>query len=47
MGNFHIEADKTAIDRVNESLTTLQQARGLRIAEAESALKSVSYLSFE
>lgn len=40
MANFHIDTDKIAIGRINESLSTLQQARGLRIREAESALKS-------
>lgn len=40
MANFHIETDKIAIGRINESLSTLQQARDLRIREAESALKS-------
>ena len=40
MANFHIDTDKTAIGRINESLSTLQQARDLRIREAESALKS-------
>jgi hypothetical protein len=42
MANFHIDTDKVAIGRINESLSTLQQARGLRIREAESALKSRS-----
>lgn len=40
MANFHIDTDKVAIGRINESLSTLQQARDLRIREAESALKS-------
>ena len=40
MANFHIDTDKIAIGRINESLSTLQQARELRIREAESALKS-------
>jgi len=44
MANFHIDTDKIAIGRINESLSTLQQARGLRIREAESALRS-RYLS--
>ena len=42
MANFHIDTDKIAIGRINESLSTLQQARDLRIREAESALKSNS-----
>lgn len=46
MANFHIDTDKIAIGRINESLSTLQQARDLRIREAESALKSRhSYLN--
>lgn len=44
MANFHIDTDKIAIGRINESLSTLQQARHLRIREAESALKSTSAL---
>ena len=40
MANFHIDTDKTAIGRINESLSTLQQARDLRLREAESAMKS-------
>lgn len=39
-GYFAIDADKEAVARVNESLATLQQARELRVREAESALKS-------
>ncbi|CAF9930801.1 MAG: kinetochore-associated Ndc80 complex subunit spc24 [Alectoria fallacina] len=42
MANFHIDTDKIAIGRINESLSTLQQARHLRIREAESALKKLS-----
>lgn len=42
MANFHIDTDKVAIGRINESLSTLQQARDLRIREAENALKSWS-----
>lgn len=41
MANFHIDTDKVAIGRINESLSTLQQARDLRLREAESALKSI------
>ena len=37
---FNTGPDKFAISRINESLSTLQQARDLRIREAESALKS-------
>ncbi|MCJ1256460.1 kinetochore-associated Ndc80 complex subunit spc24 [Lignoscripta atroalba] len=42
IGNFNIHPDKVAISRINESLSTLQQARDLRIREAESALKKLS-----
>ena len=44
MANFHIDTDKIAIGRINESLSTLQQARDLRIREAENALKSRNFL---
>ena len=40
MANFHIDTDKIAIGRINESLSALQQARDLRIRDAEHALKS-------
>jgi len=40
IGNFNITPDKLAVARINESLSTLQQARDLRVREAESALKS-------
>lgn len=42
IGNFNILPDKLAISRINESLSTLQQARDLRLREAENALKSTS-----
>ncbi|KAL8762201.1 MAG: hypothetical protein Q9184_001759 [Pyrenodesmia sp. 2 TL-2023] len=42
VGNFNIHPDKTAIGRINESLSTLQQARDLRIRDAENALKKLS-----
>ncbi|KAI4209623.1 MAG: hypothetical protein LQ351_007472 [Letrouitia transgressa] len=42
IGNFNIHPDKVAISRIDESLATLQQARDLRIREAESALKKLS-----
>ncbi|KAM3077105.1 putative kinetochore protein spc24 [Clarireedia jacksonii] len=42
IGNFNIAPDKLAVGRINESLSTLQQARDLRIREAESALKKLS-----
>ncbi|KAH7189265.1 putative kinetochore protein SPC24 [Fusarium flagelliforme] len=40
--NFNIAPDKTAVSRVTESLSTLQQARDLRVREAESSLKKLS-----
>ena len=40
IGNFNILPDKQAVSRINESLSALQQARDLRLREAESALKS-------
>ncbi|KAL8952845.1 MAG: hypothetical protein Q9222_001280 [Ikaeria aurantiellina] len=41
IGNFNIHPDKVAIGRINESLSTLQQARDLRIREADNALRSM------
>ncbi|TVY81565.1 putative kinetochore protein spc24 [Lachnellula suecica] len=40
--NFKLEPDKMALLRVEESISTLQQARELRVREAESALKKLS-----
>ncbi|THV51496.1 hypothetical protein BGAL_0109g00230 [Botrytis galanthina] len=42
LGNFNIVPDKSAVARINESLSTLQQARDLRVREAEGALKKLS-----
>lgn len=42
IGNFNIQPDKLAVSRINESLSTLQQARDLRLREAENSLKSMS-----
>ncbi|MCJ1238894.1 kinetochore-associated Ndc80 complex subunit spc24 [Varicellaria rhodocarpa] len=42
IGNFNIHPDKSAISRIHESLSTLQQARGLRVREAEDVLKKLS-----
>jgi kinetochore protein Spc24 len=39
ISNFNIAPDKTAVSRVSESLSTLQQARDLRVREAEAALR--------
>lgn len=43
IGNFNIQPDKLAVSRINESLSTLQQARDLRLREAENSLKSMSF----
>ncbi|KAG9230619.1 Spc24 subunit of Ndc80-domain-containing protein [Amylocarpus encephaloides] len=42
VGNFNIGPDKAAVSRINDSLSTLEQARDLRMREAESALKKLS-----
>ncbi|KHN97922.1 kinetochore protein spc24 [Metarhizium album ARSEF 1941] len=42
INNFNINPDKLAVSRIGESLSTLQQARELRMREAESALKKLS-----
>ncbi|KAL8800072.1 MAG: hypothetical protein Q9182_005438 [Xanthomendoza sp. 2 TL-2023] len=42
IGNFNIHPDKIAIGRINESLSTLQQARDLRVRESENALRKLS-----
>ncbi|KAF3355111.1 40S ribosomal protein S12 [Verticillium dahliae VDG1] len=41
--NFNIQPDKQACARINESLSTLQQARDLRAREAENALKTLPH----
>jgi kinetochore protein Spc24, fungi type len=38
--NFNIAPDRVAVARVQESLSTLQQARDLRLRDAEASLKS-------
>ncbi|OAA39816.1 kinetochore protein spc24 [Beauveria brongniartii RCEF 3172] len=40
--NFNIHPDKLAVSRVGESLSTLQQARDLRLRDAESSLKQLA-----
>lgn len=40
--NFNIAPDKAALSRVNDSLSTLQQSRDLRIRDAETALRKLS-----
>ncbi|KAH6672767.1 Spc24 subunit of Ndc80-domain-containing protein [Plectosphaerella plurivora] len=42
ISNFNIQPDKAAVSRVAESISTLQQARDLRIRESENALKKLS-----
>jgi len=42
IGNFNILPDKLAVSRINDSLSTLQQARDLRVRQGESALKKLS-----
>ncbi|KUI56881.1 putative kinetochore protein SPC24 [Cytospora mali] len=40
--NFSVHPDKAAVARVNDSISTLQQARELRMKEAENALRKLS-----
>ncbi|KID80668.1 uncharacterized protein G6M90_00g007040 [Metarhizium brunneum] len=42
VNNFNIGPDKLAISRIGESLSTLQQARELRMRDAESSLKKLA-----
>ncbi|KAG5952855.1 kinetochore-associated Ndc80 complex subunit spc24 [Claviceps sorghi] len=42
INNFNIQPDKLAVSRIGESLSTLQQARDLRMREAESSLKKLA-----
>ncbi|KAK0621152.1 Spc24 subunit of Ndc80-domain-containing protein [Bombardia bombarda] len=42
IANFNIAPDKVAVARVSESLSTLQQARDLRLRDAESSLKKLA-----
>ncbi|OAQ71260.2 kinetochore protein SPC24 [Pochonia chlamydosporia 170] len=41
INNFNINPDKLAISRISESLSTLQQARDLRMRDAETSLKKL------
>ncbi|KAI6093522.1 Spc24 subunit of Ndc80-domain-containing protein [Hypoxylon rubiginosum] len=41
INNFNIAPDKLAVSRITDSLSTLKQARELRIREAESSLKKL------
>lgn len=40
--NFNIEPDKAAVARITESISTLQQARELRVRDAHASLKKLS-----
>ncbi|ROW09699.1 hypothetical protein VMCG_02458 [Cytospora schulzeri] len=42
ISNFNVHPDKAAVARVNDSISTLQQARDLRMKEAEGALRKLS-----
>ncbi|KAI1143053.1 Spc24-domain-containing protein [Hypoxylon sp. FL0543] len=42
INNFNIAPDKLAVSRISDSLSTLKQARELRIREAESSLKKLA-----
>ncbi|GAB0135973.1 kinetochore-associated Ndc80 complex subunit spc24 [Epichloe bromicola] len=42
INNFNIQPDKLAVSRIGESLSTLQQARDLRMRDVEASLKKLS-----
>ncbi|KAG6019420.1 kinetochore-associated Ndc80 complex subunit spc24 [Claviceps citrina] len=42
INHFNTQPDKLAVARISESLSTLQQARELRMREAESSLKKLA-----
>jgi len=42
INNFNIQPDKLAVARVTESLSTLQQARDLRVRDAEASLRKLA-----
>jgi kinetochore protein Spc24 len=42
VSNFNIAPDKVAVSRISESLSTLNQARELRLREAETALRRLA-----
>ncbi|KAL6249900.1 putative kinetochore protein spc24 [Rhinocladiella similis] len=42
VSNFNIAPDKAALSRVNDSLSTLQQSRDLRIRDADTILRKLS-----
>ena len=42
LSNFSTQPDRAAVSRINDSLSTLQQSRALRIGDAETALRRLS-----
>ncbi|KIW50427.1 hypothetical protein PV05_12014 [Exophiala xenobiotica] len=42
VSNFNIAPDKAALSRVNDSLSTLQQSRDLRIRDADTVLRKLA-----
>ena len=42
VSNFNIHPDRHTLSRISESLSTLQQARALRLAEAESSVRKLA-----
>lgn len=40
--NFNIQPDRQALSRINDSLSTLEQSRELRVREVENALHKLS-----
>lgn len=42
IGNFNIQPDKQAVTRINDSLSTLQQSRDLRIRDAQTSLRKLA-----
>lgn len=42
LSNFSTQPDRAAVSRINDSLSTLQQSRSLRINDAETALRRLS-----
>lgn len=42
ISNFSTQPDRAAVSRINESLSTLQQSRELRLNDAETALRKLS-----
>ena len=42
VSNFNIHPDRHTLSRISESLSTLQQSRSLRLAEAESSVRKLA-----